>query len=172
LIIGFLSGQKYQSIFDIYGSKDKISWEPILTNVTSCGFSGERQVFDFPGLNSSADYLYLKYVGHGNTVDKWNNISELRIYGSPALQTSFDKKKIIVYPNPVQNYLSISFEETKFEFDRVRIIDYSGKIVFEKVVSPLIKSLQFPVNLRSGNYLIDLGFHNLVLYSQKLIVTD
>lgn len=170
LVLGFLPGQKYESIFDVYASKDKLTWEPILTNVSSCGFSGERQIFDFPVLNSTMDFLYLKYVGHGNTLDKWNNISELKVFGSPASPISYDKKNIIVYPNPVQDYLNITFEETKFEFDRVRIIDYSGRIVLEKVVNPLIKTFQFPINLKSGNYLVDLGLHNLVLYSQKLIV--
>src|SRR5659263_419854 len=43
LEIAFLSGQKYSSYFDIYASKDKLIWEPILINTASCNFSGNIQ---------------------------------------------------------------------------------------------------------------------------------
>lgn len=170
LLLGFLTGQAYESRFDVYASKDKLNWEPVLTNISSCSFSGERQVFDFPPSNTTKDYQYLKYVGHGNTLNALNNISELKIFGTPASTVVIDKRKIILYPNPVQDFLNISIEETSLEFDKVRILDYSGKIVFERVLNPVTKNLQFPINLKSGIYLVDLGLRNLILYTQELIV--
>jgi hypothetical protein len=141
-----------------------------LTNVSSCNFSGDRQIFDFPTASTKLDYLYVKYVGHGNTLNTSNNISEMKVFGTPDYSANIGKRKIVIYPNPVHDYINISIEEATFNFDRVRIIDLSGKVVFEKVVNPLIKSLQFPVNLNSGIYLIDLGLNNLVLFTQELIV--
>ena len=81
--VAFLQGQKYSSYFDIYASKDHLIWEPILTRIASCNFTGDRQIFDFPALNKNTEYLYLKYVGHGNSLNTWNNISEFKIFGSP-----------------------------------------------------------------------------------------
>lgn len=66
-MIAFLQEQNYESYFDIYGSKDNVTWESILNSAASCKFSGERQIFDIPALNSNSEYSYLKYVGHGNS---------------------------------------------------------------------------------------------------------
>jgi len=69
VVLAFLPGQQYKSYFDIYASKDNIIWESVLTGMESCSFSGERQVFDFPSLYTNTEYSYLKYVGHGNSVN-------------------------------------------------------------------------------------------------------
>ena len=44
LVIAFLEGQKYTSYFDIFASKDNLTWEPVLINAKSCNFSGQCQV--------------------------------------------------------------------------------------------------------------------------------
>lgn len=173
--LGFLEGQKAQSYFDIYGSADGITWDPVLLNASSCSFSGERQVFDFPQVNTVKNYSYIKYVGHGNSSDTWNNLSEIKIFGTAQPLSGHvitDLRKIVIFPNPVQNLLNIAIEEPSIEFDKVRIIDYSGNIVFEKVVDPITRNMQFPLCLKSGVYLVDLGLRNLIMFSQKLIVRD
>ncbi len=48
LQVAFLTGQKYESYFDIYASKDSTIWDPVLFKASSCDFSGSYQVFDFP----------------------------------------------------------------------------------------------------------------------------
>ena len=79
--MAFLIGQKYVSYFDIYASKDNVLWEPILIKAASCGFSGDVHVFDFPEAKTEAEYLYIKIVGHGSSINTLNTISELKIYG-------------------------------------------------------------------------------------------
>ena len=46
--LAFQAGQNKESYFDILGSVDKVSWEPILIKSSSCAFSGDLQVFEFP----------------------------------------------------------------------------------------------------------------------------
>jgi uncharacterized repeat protein (TIGR02059 family) len=173
--MAFLQGQNYSSYFDIYASKDHLIWEPILTRGASCSFTGDRQIFDVPALNKNTEYLYVKYVGHGNSVNSWNNVSELKIFGSPGknpISAAGEKRKVIVYPNPASNFLNISIEEPTLQPDLIRIIDFSGKIVYEKAINPAIKNVQVPLSLKSGVYSVDLSHNHLTLFAQKLIVKN
>jgi hypothetical protein len=173
LKIGFLPEQKYVSYFDIYASLDNLFWEPVLIRATSCGFSGEIQIFEFPPSISTKEFSYIKFLGHGNSLNSWNNISEFKIFGSPQNNpdsTKDIKSKILIYPNPVRDFINISVEEPALEFDSVRIIDFSGMIVYEKVLNQIVKSVQLSLNLKSGVYLLYVSLHNSALHTQKLIV--
>jgi hypothetical protein len=173
LKIGFLPEQKYVSYFDIYASLDNLFWEPVLIRATSCGFSGEIQIFEFPPSISTKEFSYIKFLGHGNSLNSWNNISEFKIFGSPQNNpdsTKDIKSKILIYPNPIRDFINISVEEPALEFDSVRIIDFSGMIVYEKVLNQIVKSVQLSLNLKSGVYLLYVSLHNSALHTQKLIV--
>ena len=175
LEIAFLQGQKYSSYFDIYASKDNLIWEPILTNAASCNFSGDIQVFDFPLLKTNTDYSYLKLVGHGNSLNNLNNISEFKIFGSPQQIPGSGytpKSNIIIYPNPAKDFINISIDEPTTQLYKVRIIEFSGKIVFEEVLNPVITSIHIPISLKSGVYIVDLAVDNLILFAQKLIIRN
>jgi hypothetical protein len=173
LEIAFLQGQMYESFFDIYASTDSLNWDPILTNAASCNFSGNYQVFDFPASKTNTDYAYVKLVGHGSTLDRWNNFSEFKIFGTvrqnpPSGNT--DQRKIIIYPNPAQNFFNISIEEPTMEPNSISIIDLSGKIVFEEPFNPGIKNVQIPDNLTSGIYIVELKSGTITLDAQKLVI--
>jgi uncharacterized repeat protein (TIGR02059 family) len=173
LQLAFLKGQKYESYFDIYASQDEIIWKPILTTVASCNFSGDFQVFDFPGSETSTEYLYIKFVGQGNSLNKLNTISEFKIFGNlqqnPGNENT-EKGNIIIYPNPAQDYFNISIEGPNLEPDKIRIIDFSGNIVFEDLLVPGIKNIQVPNNFSTGVYVVELRSGNLILDAQKLII--
>jgi hypothetical protein len=173
LDIAFLSGQTYSSYFDIYASKDNITWEPILLQATSCNFSGDIQAFDFPALNTNTEYSYIKYVGHGNSLDTRNTISEFRIFGTPSSNPgSGDTPKIniIIYPNPASNLVNISIDANSVNPDKIEIIDHSGNVVFEKLLYSDTRNLQIPLNVKSGDYVVELFKNNSVLLAKKLIV--
>jgi hypothetical protein len=175
LVLAFLQGQQYESYFDVYASKDKLKWDPILNIEVSCKFSGERQVFDFPASDTGIAYSYVKYVGHGNSSNMLNIVSEFKVFGSPhpdQAQPSNDKKNVTIFPNPVTDYLNISIEEPKSASGLVRVIDHSGNIVWENVLIPNIKNVKFPINLKSGFYIVNLLVGNLTFYSQRIIVND
>ena len=171
--LAFLRGQQFESYFDIYASKDDLIWDPILTGIASCNFSGERQIFDFPSERNNTEYLYLKYIGHGNSLNSWNYISEFKVFGSPVQNSgtgTSEKRKVIIYPNPASDFLNISIKDPVMKADMLRIVDISGKIVSEKVLNPIIKNVQIPIKLRPGTYYIDLAFDNITLLAQKIIV--
>jgi hypothetical protein len=109
--LAFLQGQQYESYFDIYASKDNLIWEPFLTKEVSCNFSGDRQVFDFPSTNTDKEYSYIKYIGHGNSLNTWNIISEFKIIGTAQQNLgsgNTNKSNISIYPNPASDFFNIS----------------------------------------------------------------
>jgi hypothetical protein len=173
LELAFLQGQKNASYFDIFASKDNLIWESILTKASSCNFSGDRQEFDFPASKNNSEYSYIKLVGHGNSLNTLNNISEFKIFG--VLQQNpgsgdTEKMKIIIYPNPAQDVINISVEEPTLEPDIIRIIDHSGRIVFKDSLEPGIKNIQISNNLNTGVYIVELRSGSLTLDAQKLMI--
>jgi hypothetical protein len=171
--VAFLHGQQYESYFDVYASTDTLTWEPILINAASCNFSGERQIFNFPAENNNTEYSYLKYIGHGNAVNRWNNISEFRIFGTPGINPGSgesDSRKVLIYPNPASDYINLSIIDPNMKPDDLRIRDLFGKTVFERVLNPNNQNVQIPITLKSGIYAVDLILGKLTLFSQKLIV--
>jgi uncharacterized repeat protein (TIGR02059 family) len=169
LIISFLDGQKYESYFDVYASKDKVNWDHILTAAASCEFSGGSQVFVIPAVSSNTEYSYVKYLAHGNSVNYVNTVSEFKVFGTPSSTTTeISKESIKIYPNPAQNFFNISFEERTIKPNSVRIIDFSGKIVYEETYNQT--RIVLPDSLYSGIYIVELRAGNTILNSQKLII--
>ena len=173
LNIAFLKGQKYTSYFDILGSKDNVTWEPILINAKSCSFSGDAQIFNFPEQKKDIEYAYLKLIGHGNSLNSLNNISELKVFWldrENPIPEDPEKNHFIIYPNPASDYINISIKDPLIEPDMIRLIDLSGRIVFEDPFISGINIVQIPAYLKAGIYIVELKAGNLILYSQNLIV--
>ncbi|MBE9510954.1 MAG: discoidin domain-containing protein, partial [Bacteroidetes bacterium] len=173
LELAFLQGQRYESYFDIYASKDNLIWEPILTEAASCNFSGDRQIFDFPAIKTNIEYSYIRLVGHGNSLNTWNNISEFKIFGFLQQNSGSgdtEKRNIIIYPNPAQKFFNISIEELTLEPNVIRLIDLFGKIVFEDSLEPGIKNIQIPNYLNTGIYIVELRSGSSILDAQKLMI--
>jgi uncharacterized repeat protein (TIGR02059 family) len=175
LEIAFLLGQKYSSYFDIYASKDSLIWDPILIQAKSCNFSGDMQVFNFPSLSTDTEYLYLKYIGHNNSSNTENVISEFRIFGTSFPNPNSGSKpkiNVTIYPNPATNLLNISTDETYVVPKKVEIIDFSGNIVLQEALNSVSNNIQIPLSLTSGNYIVRLFQGNYVFFTKKLIVMN
>jgi uncharacterized repeat protein (TIGR02059 family) len=175
LVISFLPGQTYSSYFDIYASKDNVTWEPILTKVSSCNFSGDLQAFDFPVTASNNSYSYLRYDGHGNSSNTLNTISEFKVYGIPqqsASKGNNEKRTVVLYPNPATDVLNISIVDPTLAPDKLKIMDLYGKLVYEDILNPETKNLKVPINLSAGIYIVSFNDNNSVLYSQKLLIIN
>ena len=86
--------------------------------------------------------------------------------------------KITVYPNPVHHILNILCEYTSTYSEQeaiiarnsIRIFDLSGKLMLEKRLDPGVTSQQFPINLKSGVFVVLLISKGQTLSSQKFIV--
>ena len=167
--ISFLKGQKYSSAFDIYASQDNVIWEPILMKAASCDFSGDAQVFDFPAALTNTEYSYVKLIGHGNSQDDMNIISEFTVFGITA-KGNTGQRDVVIYPNPARDFFYISINEQMISADTVRIYDLSGKIVFENFYESSLINVQIPPNVKSGIYIVELISGSLTLYAQQIVV--
>jgi uncharacterized repeat protein (TIGR02059 family) len=173
LEIAFLPGQSAAYTFDILASPDSITWEPILINSKSWRYSGDSQVFDFPLMFSTTEYSFIKLVGHGNTLNDLVSISELKIFGESQYHPPPDEiknKNVVIYPNPAQYSFSVSIGETMINPDLIRLLDFSGKIVFEQPFDAINKRIDLPPNLFPGIYIVELKSGNTILYTQNLLV--
>jgi len=171
--LAFLQGQKRESYFDILGSKDSINWEPILIKSASCFFSGDLQVFEFPPSKSEKEFNYIKLIGLGNSADTWNYISELKIFGYKHRNTpNYDKLAVKVYPNPAKKYVTFRIDEQLLAPDHIQLLNLSGTVVFNRELDPYLKEFTVPLDLKNGIYIVTLESDNIILFTQKLIVSN
>jgi hypothetical protein len=171
--MAFIQGQKRVSYFDVLGSDDKVTWEPILIKSASCGFSGNMQVFSFPPSKAEKEFKYVKLIGQTNSVDSWNYISEFKIFGYPQRKpNTYEEQPIKIYPNPAHELINIRIDEATMKPDFIRIITISGKIVLQEKVEEEIREFQMPIDLKNGVYIIQMGSGELTLFAQKLIVNN
>lgn len=69
----FHKGNARQTKFDILMSEDGKNWSPVLEGQLSSGAVIGLERFEF----SPVKARYIKYVGHGNTKNSWNSVTEL-----------------------------------------------------------------------------------------------
>ena len=170
--IAFESGQAKESFFDIMGSDDMNTWETILTKSNSCAFSGALQVFNFPASKTENEFRYIKIIGHGNSTDNWNYISEFRIFGYKHKNpTSYEAQPVKIYPNPAKDNFNVRIDETSVVCDFLRIISLTGKVLLQHKIDPDVSEFNVAINLLKGVYLIQMGAGNTTLFSQKLVVS-
>ena len=79
LRIAFYNGNQRQTSFDVQVSNDDTSWSTIATNVTSGGTTTQLETFDVPDTTAR----YIRYWGHGNTLNLWNSLIEVDIFALP-----------------------------------------------------------------------------------------
>ena len=172
--LAFQPGQKKESYFDLSGSNDMEKWEPILIKSVSCDFSGDLQVFDFPRAKAEREYRYIKLTGQGNLSDKWNYISELRIYGYRHRNPeSYENLAVKVYPNPASEVVNIRIDEPSLSIDFIRIVHLSGRTVYiNNRLGEGTRLFNIPINLANGIYLIQMGKNDVTLFNQKFIVKN
>ncbi len=168
--IALLPDQMYEAYFDIYASKDNITWEPIILNAASCGFSGALQNFEFPAEKSEKDFLYVKLVGHGTSINSSNNYSEVKIFGQPSGSHISGDSNITLYPNPLTDNINILILEPPSESLILRVFDFGGRLYMETLLDPLVNNIHVPVDLPSGAYIVQILSRNLIIFSETIIV--
>jgi len=175
LQVAFLTEQKYESYFDIYASKDNVIWEPVSLKNTSCNFSGNWQIFNFPDINDSTMYSYIKLVCNGNSIDGWNNISGLKIFGSDHENDSksyYNSGLIELYPNPVSRLIKVHISEPSSISQALMIYNSSGALCMEEVLDPGVNYFHFAVALTPGIYIAKIVQSGLITHTQKIIVVQ
>ncbi|HKK42324.1 MAG TPA: SwmB domain-containing protein, partial [Bacteroidales bacterium] len=171
--LNFPKDQKYTSYFDLYGSSDRITWNPLLLNMSSCGFSGQSQIFAVPSEFSGNKYLYLMYVGQGNSINTMNIISEFQAFGpdNPNGLKAGDPE-IKIYPNPSTDHINILILNPEIIPDQIIITDMTGKKRIDKSIEVIDNYLQLQLDLNPGMYVVELLADNLILTTQKILVVS
>jgi hypothetical protein len=77
LKIAFYVGDTRSSTFDIQTSTNGTSWTTIASGLTSSGTTTALETFDVP----DASARYVRYLGHGNSLNLWNSLTEVEIWG-------------------------------------------------------------------------------------------
>jgi hypothetical protein len=85
-----------------------------------------------------------------------------------------------IYPNPAHHMFNLaikyssafSLQDAKVSSQILRIIDISGKLILERLLTPGIDLVNFPVNLRSGVYIVQMLLGSRIIGSQKLLITN
>jgi uncharacterized repeat protein (TIGR02059 family) len=170
--MAFQPGQKKEFYFDIFGSNDKENWELILSKSRSCAFSGNLQVFGFPPSKTEKEFRYVKLVGQGNSVDKWNYIAEFRIFGYRHKNpVDYEDQIVKIYPNPAHELVNILIDESNFMPDFIKIVSLTGKVIFDGKVESGTRQLQIPIDFKQGIYIVQMGTGDMTMFTQKLIVS-
>ena len=166
--VAFSARPNQETIFDVYGSEDKETWEPILLKSKSCAFSGNLQVFDFPPSKTVKEFKFVKLVGQGNAIDAWSYYLKFKIFGyGHRNPTSYEEQPVKIYPNPATDFINVLIEDAAMMPDNIRIVSLSGKIMFEDVINPDVKEFRIPIDLFRGIYIIQMAEGNLTLYTKN-----
>ena len=162
--------------FETYGSNDLEIWEPILTDLESCGFSNIDHVFETPETKADDSYKYIKISANGNSDSDWNSIAELKAYGTyvdeqtllPDGTTPVDEVSIEdimeVYPNPATYFLNIDLDESS----KVRILNINGGVVYEENLPEGKNTI--PADFGNGVFFINIITSQNKAFTQKIIV--
>ena len=74
--VAFYSGNVRRSFFDLQVSGDGAAWTTVVAGGQSSGTTTAEETFDFADL----DTRYVRYLGHGNSINSWNSLAEVRLF--------------------------------------------------------------------------------------------
>ena len=80
LRIAWYNGNLRQGRFDLQVSADNAAWTSALTGGVGSGTTTALETFDFPDV----DARWVRYLGHGNSVNGWNSLSEVELFAAGA----------------------------------------------------------------------------------------
>jgi hypothetical protein len=162
--VSFGNGEQSSAIFEILASTDNIAWDVIAENVSSCGFSKQFQSIDVPAEVVDKAYTYIKLAGKGSDVDKLNNFTEFRVFGTVQIASGMAQENTSqavaeIYPVPATTYLNISTLNLPNDVYVVRLVDISGKTVYtttKAMGADLLTRVDFGM-LNKGLYFVEIG---------------
>jgi hypothetical protein len=93
--VGVYSGNVRRSRFDLQLSADGTAWTTVFSGESS-GTTTQEQMFDFP----DASARYVRYLGHGNSVNAWNSVAEVSVFAPTGSGTPSPSPTIQPPPRP------------------------------------------------------------------------
>jgi poly(beta-D-mannuronate) lyase len=74
--IAAYQGTSRRNSFDLQVSTDGTAWTNVLTGAMTSGTTAAEETFDF----TDRPARYVRYLGHGNSVNTWNSVSEMSVF--------------------------------------------------------------------------------------------
>jgi endoglucanase len=106
--VAVYNGNTRQNRFDLQTSTDNSSWSTVLANLSSSGTTTAEESYNLGG----ADARWVRYLGHGNTVNAFNSVTEISVFastGTPtATPTPTPTPTSTPTPTPVSTYVEVT----------------------------------------------------------------
>lgn len=161
--IAFFKGDERASYFDILVSNDGQNWTNLLTNQSSSGQQLSIELFPF----TSTYAKYLRYVGHGNSQNEWNSVTEIQIDSSKIVTKLATQKQdyaIKLYPNPSKDgHFTITGAS---QVKQITVTNLEGKNIEEYSLD----ENHFTI-YQNGFFLVRLKLKNNEVLVRKVIVS-
>ena len=74
--IGVYNGNGRRNQFDLQASDNGVDWTSLVTGAQTSGTTTAEERFDVPPVITR----YLRYLGHGNSVNTWNSVTEISAF--------------------------------------------------------------------------------------------
>ena len=184
--MSFYQGSTRRTYFVVQVSSDDWDYRA-LQSYTSNGTTNNFEYFEFLVPQKAR---YVKIIGNGNSSNKWNSFTEVRININKSNEpeepddpsdpedpgTGIEAPRtlnslFVLYPNPMVNQqLTINFSEAHFGEMIVAITDIAGRVVFKKTVNTAEKKIELNnLQLPGGLYFLS-ARNRLYVNTQKFIV--
>jgi hypothetical protein len=111
--IAFYSGNARRSSFDLQVSIDGANWSNVLTGAQSSGTTTLEESFEVGG----ASARYVRYLGHGNSSNRWNSLAEVSLFASAAATAT---------PTPTPTFTPRPANPTRYEAETLAVAASSG----------------------------------------------
>ena len=96
------------------------------------------------------------FVQNNTTKEIYQSILFTPQISATGITEEIGATNINIYPNPMQNELSIAFEKVQF-VDNITIVDQLGKIVYTKTIKEATKQVPLQLDLSSGIYYLKIA---------------
>ncbi|MEP3389714.1 MAG: DNRLRE domain-containing protein, partial [Reichenbachiella sp.] len=130
-------GDVRQTTFDVEISSDASNWTQVFAG-SSSGTTLAQEDISF----SSTAGRYIRVVGHGNSSNDWNSMTEFDAYGyasagrsrqsDPLTKSVEPVSALEVYPNPIENDLAIKYRAEQAGMVSIKIFSLEGQQVFNQ----------------------------------------
>ncbi|SDG18317.1 glycosyl hydrolase family 8 [Chitinophaga filiformis] len=173
--IAFYSGNTRSAIFDILTSTDGSAWTSAATGLRSSGTTTALETFTFTARSAK----YVRIVGHGNTANAWNSITEIKVrtgQSSSKIAALVPEKpsttQFSIYPTPFSTNANVAFTLKDAGVTALVISDINGKqvaAIFRENLSAGSYNKSFSAShLPAGVYIVKL-IHNGIVTTKKVI---
>lgn len=120
--IAFLKGDERTTSFDVLVSTDGVNYTTVLSGIVSSGLTLDLEEYDF---DAPVEAWKLKIIGHGNSSNDWNSITEVVWREATVTNTEELLSKMNLAPNPTAGDVMFAFDD---EIETITVVNTLGQI--------------------------------------------